>query len=80
MSLDNRETIVLYWNCKRGSYTHVQFLISIYVTRFYKTNSNHTAGKITPVDSYTIVLIVLTLTTTQTAGGWFQQMSFLGGV
>ena len=54
-----------------------------YVTRFYKTDPNCTSGKIKltpPVDSYTIVLLVLTLSTTQTTQGWFQQMSFLGGV
>ena len=53
------------------------------VTRFYKTNPNRTSGKIKltpPVDSYTIVLVVLTLSTTQTTHGWFKQMSFLGGV
>ena len=32
------------------------------------------------MDSYTIVLVVLTLRTTQTARGWLQQTSFLGGV
>ena len=55
----------------------------IYVTRFYKTDPNRTSGKIKltpPVDSYTIVLVVLTLSTTQTTRGWFQQTSFLGGV
>ena len=42
---------------------------SLYVTTFYKTDPNRTSGKIklTPqVDSYTIVLL-LTLSTTQTA-------------
>ena len=34
----------------------------------------------TPVDSYTTVLVVLTLSTTQTTRRWFQQTSFLGGV
>ena len=55
----------------------------IYVTRFYKTDPNRTSGKIKltpPVDSYTIVLVVLTLSTTQTTRGWFQQTSFLGSV
>ena len=54
-----------------------------YVTRFYKTDPNRTSGKIklTPlVDSYTIVLLVLTLTTTQTTQGLFQQTSFLGSL
>ena len=54
-----------------------------YVTRFYKTDPNRTSGKIKltpPVDSYTIVLVVLTLSTTQTTQGWFQQTSFLGCV
>ena len=40
-----------------------------FVTRFYKTDPNRTSGKIkltSPVDSYTIVLVVLTLSTTQT--------------
>ena len=44
------------------------------VTRFYKTEPNRTSGKIKltpPVDSYTIVLQVLTLSTTQTTQGWF---------
>ena len=44
------------------------------VTRFYKTDPNRTSGKIKltpPVDSYTIVLLVLTLSTTQTTQGWF---------
>ena len=54
-------------------------------TRFYKTDPNRTSGKIKltpPVDSYTIVLVVLTLmiSITQTTRGWFQQISFLGGV
>ena len=52
------------------------------VTRFYKTNPNRTSGKVKltpPVDSYTIVLVVVTLSTTQTTQGWFQQTSFLGG-
>ena len=54
-----------------------------YVTRFYRTDPNRTSGKIklTPlVDSYTIVLQVLTLSTTQTTRGWFLHTSFLGGV
>ena len=45
-----------------------------YVTRFYKTDPNRTSGKIklTPlVDSHTIVLLVLTLSTTQTTRDWF---------
>ena len=53
------------------------------VTRFYRTNPNRTSGKIKltpPVDSYTIVLQVLTLSTTQTTRGWFLHTSFLGGV
>ena len=53
------------------------------MTRFYKTDPNRTSGKIKltpPVDSYTIVLVVLTLSTTQTTRGWFQQTCFLGGV
>ena len=56
----------------------VSFLIAtklyLYVTRFYRTEPNRTSGKIKltpPVDSYTIVLQVLTLTTTQTTQGWF---------
>ena len=56
---------------------------SLNVTRYYKTDPNRTSGKIKltpPVDSYTIVLVVLTLGTTETARGWFQQTSFLGGV
>ena len=46
----------------------------LYVTRFYRTEPNLTSGKIKltpPVDSYTIVLQVLTLSTTQTTRGWF---------
>ena len=57
--------------------------ICIYVTRFYRTNPNRTSGKIKltpPVDSYTIVLQVLTLSTTETTPGWFLHTSFLGGV
>ena len=53
------------------------------MTRFYKTDPNRTSGKIKltpPVDSYTIILVVLTLSTTQTTQGWFSQMSFLGDV
>ena len=45
-----------------------------YVTRFYRTEPNRTSGKIKlapPVDSYTIVLQVLTLSTTQTTRDWF---------
>ena len=48
--------------------------ISIYVTRFYRTEPHRTSGKMKltpPVDSYTIVLQVLTLSTTQTTRGWF---------
>ena len=44
------------------------------VTRFYKIVPNQTPGKIKlapPVDSYTIVLLVLTFSTTQTTRGWF---------
>ena len=47
---------------------------SIIVTRFYRTEPNRTSGKIKltpPVDSYTIVLQVLTLSTTQTTRGCF---------
>ena len=53
------------------------------MTKFYKTDPNRTSGKIEltpPVDSYTIVLVVLTLSTAQTTQGWFQQASFLDGV
>ena len=52
---------------------------SLYVTRFYKTDPNHTSGKsklTPPVDSYTIVLVVLTLSTTQTTQGWFNRRLF----
>ena len=55
----------------------------VYVTRFHRTDPNRTSGKIKltpPVDSYTIVLQVLTLSTTQTTRGWFLHTSFLGGV
>ena len=44
------------------------------VTRFLKTDPHRTSGKIKltpPVDSYTIVLLVLTLSTIQTTQGWF---------
>ena len=54
-----------------------------YVTRFYRTDPNRTSGKIKltpPVDSYTIVLQVLTLSTTQTTRDWFLHTSFLSGV
>ena len=56
---------------------------TLYVTRFYRTDPNRTSGKIKltpPVDSYTIVLQVLTLSTTQTTRGWFLHTYFLGGV
>ena len=47
----------------------------IYVTRFYKKNDPNRASvkiKLTPpVDSYTIVLVVLTLSTTETTQSWF---------
>ena len=59
------------------------FDVTVYVTRFYRTDPNRTSGKIKltpPVDSYTIVLQVLTLSTTQTTRGWFLHTSFLGGV
>ena len=49
-------------------------LTYIYVTIFYRTEPNRTSGKIKltpPVNSYTIVLQVLTLSTTQTTRGWF---------
>ena len=61
----------------------LQATTSKYVTRFYRTDPNRTSGKIKltpPVDSYTIVLQVLTLSTTQTTRGWFLHTSFLGGV
>ena len=51
----------------------------IFVTRFYKTDPNHTSGKIKltpPVDSYTIVLIVLTLSTIQTLQAGFNRHLF----
>ena len=54
-------------------------LETLNVTRFYKTDPNRTSDKIKPtppVDSYTIILVVLTLSTTQTTRGWFQQTSF----
>ena len=60
---------------------HISPYIYMCVSRFYKTDPNLTSGKIKltpPVDSYTIVLVVLTLGTTQTTQGWFQQTSFLG--
>ena len=53
------------------------------MTKFYKTDPNRTSGKIKltpPVDSHTIVLLVVMFSTTQTTRGWFQQTSFLGGV
>ena len=56
---------------------------NIYVTGFYRTDPNRTSGKIKltpPVDSYTIILQVLTLSTAQTTRGWFLHASFLGGV
>ena len=59
---------------------HIQ---AVYVTRFYKTDPNCTLGKIklTPsLDRYTIILLVLTLSTTQTTRGWFKQASLLGGM
>ncbi|XP_065916559.1 exonuclease mut-7 homolog isoform X2 [Dysidea avara] len=46
------------------------------VYKFYKTDPNCTSGKVKltpPVDNYTIVLLVLTLSTTQTTRNWFQQ-------
>ena len=49
------------------------------MTRFYKTDPNRTFDKIKltpPVDSYTIVLLVLTLSTTQTTRGWFNRRLF----
>ena len=58
-------------------------IILKFVTRFHRTDPNRTSGKIKltpPVDSYTIVLQVLTLSTTQTTRGWFLHTSFLGGV
>ena len=78
--------------CTRGSalisiymdyYYSVKVVFTTYVTRFYRTDPNRTSGKIKltpPVDSYTIVLQVLTLSTTQTTRGWFLHTSFLGGV
>ena len=61
----------------------LRFRVLKYVTRFYRTDPNCTSGKIKltpPMDSYTIVLQVLTLSTTQTTRGWFLHTSFLGGV
>ena len=43
---------------------HTTILIHTHVTRFYNTDPNHTSGKIKltpPVNSYTIILVVLTL-------------------
>ena len=59
------------------------YFLPVNVTRFYRTDPNRTSGKIKltpPVDSYTIVLQVLTLSTTQTTRGWLLHTSFLGGV
>ena len=45
-----------------------------YVTRFWENNPNRTSVKIklTPtVDSYTTLLLVQTLSNTQTTEGWF---------
>ena len=53
--------IVSYFMCPHDLFLQAQ---SHFVTRFYKTDPNHTSGKIKltpPVDSYTIVLVVLTL-------------------
>ena len=50
-----------------------------YVTRFYKTNPNCTSGKTKltpPVDSYTIVLIALTLSITQLLEAGFNRCLF----
>ena len=55
------------------------YIICTFVTRFHRTDPNRTSGKIKltpPVDSYTIVLQVLTLSTTQTTRGWFLHTSF----
>ena len=80
------------FNCKNSCLIYINVLIvynycvllnKVYVTRFYRTDPNRTSGKIKltpPVDSYTIVLQVLTLSTTQTTRGWFLHTSFLGGV
>ena len=65
------------------SMCHCKTNLSVYVPRFYKTDPNRTSGKIKltpPVDSYTIVLLVLTLSTAQPTRGWFQQTYFLSGV
>ena len=65
------------------SYCVYTVLVVYSVTRFYRTDPNRTSGKIKltpPVDSYTIVLQVLTHSTTQTTRGWFLHTSFLGGV
>ena len=43
--------------------TYFTLVCMIYVTRFYKTDSNYTSAKIklmSPLDSYAIVLLVLT--------------------
>ena len=64
-------------------HTNIHIFRKQYVTRFYRIDPNRTSGKIKltpPVDSYTIVLQVLTLSTTQTTRGWFLHTSFLGGV
>ena len=64
-------------------FIHILLMHCEYVTRFTKPDPNRTSGKIKlslPVGSYTIVLVILTLTTTQTTQYWFQQTSFLGGV
>ena len=54
-----------------------QIIFSNIVTRYYKTDQNHTSGKITLTNSYTIILLVLNLSITQT---WFYESSLLGDV
>ena len=85
-SLPSSFLLIMTWHFHRiaiGATNSITIAVLLYVTRFYKTNPNRTSGKIKlipPVDNCTIVLVVLTLSTTQTTRGWFQQMSFLGGV
>jgi len=55
-----------------GGYTTCK--IKTYVTRFWENDPNRTSVKIKltpPMDSFTITLLVQTLSITQTTEGWF---------
>ena len=63
----NSATVTILDDEGKCDYCKIVIVVTYYVTKFYITDQNRISGKIKltpPVDSYTIVLLVLTLSTT----------------